>query len=835
MKNLFKKIVIVLTIALIALPPSFAYATVFIVPQGGTGAATLTGLLQGNGTGAITGITNSSTTGQVLRVTGTSTYAWGALNLASSNAVTGILQLTNGGTGANLSATGGTGQYLKQVTSGAAITVGTIPASDIASGAALTKTNDTNVTLTLGGTPASALLAATSLTLGWTGTLAVSRGGTGVSSAQGNGTKVQLSSGTTTTNDCVKFDANGNTVDNGAVCGSSTPAGSDKQIQFNDGGTAFGATSDFTFDKTGLALQLAATDTAFAINSGGELDLNINGDGERFDVTTGQGLTADSTGGNIDFNLGDGFNPVSGNGGTGGSFLVFAGSGHSGTSTGRSGGDISLNAGLASGNATGGQALLAAGDGGATGNGGDLTLITGQGNGGGTNGRFIFQQGGAANAILDFGNVTGTKTFSFPNTTGTITVLGNTTTGSGSIVLATSPTLVTPVLGAATYTTLSGGNVTDSGLTAGRATFAGTAGLLSDNAGFLFTTSGADQIITLGQTGTTTDIGQIKLSYVGSVSDQFITLTPAGGTSGAKTITIPNATDTLVGKATTDTLTNKTLSSAIVTSAGLVFNGAISGTITLEASGAGGTVLVLPNANDTLVAKATTDTFTNKTFDTAGTGNALKINGTAITAVTGTGSVVLGTTPTIGLPNIVDTTDATKKISFVLSGMTTAKTLTLSSSQATTQTLTIPTIRQAEILAIKPQISFTTPADPATTTSTTGVMMGLAGAITPQVTGRIRVQICGDMDSTISGDGAQVQIITGTGTAPTNGAALTGTAVGSLTKLQVASTTNRTPFCVSAIVTGLTLGTAIWMDISLAAITGGTARVRDISITAFEL
>ena len=45
---------------------------------------------------------------------------------------------------------------------------------------ALTKTNDTNVTLTLGGTPATALLEAVSLTLGWTGILAIGRGGTGL-------------------------------------------------------------------------------------------------------------------------------------------------------------------------------------------------------------------------------------------------------------------------------------------------------------------------------------------------------------------------------------------------------------------------------------------------------------------------------------------------------------------------------------------------------------------------------------------------------------------------------------------------------------------------------
>lgn len=42
---------------------------------------------------------------------------------------------------------------------------------------ALTKVDDTNVTLTLGGTPTIALLQATSLTLGWTGILASGRGG----------------------------------------------------------------------------------------------------------------------------------------------------------------------------------------------------------------------------------------------------------------------------------------------------------------------------------------------------------------------------------------------------------------------------------------------------------------------------------------------------------------------------------------------------------------------------------------------------------------------------------------------------------------------------------
>lgn len=59
--------------------------------------------------------------------------------------------------------------------------------ADIApAGAALTKTDDTNVTLTLGGAPATALVNAVSLTLGWTGQLAVSRGGTGAATASAN-------------------------------------------------------------------------------------------------------------------------------------------------------------------------------------------------------------------------------------------------------------------------------------------------------------------------------------------------------------------------------------------------------------------------------------------------------------------------------------------------------------------------------------------------------------------------------------------------------------------------------------------------------------------------
>lgn len=55
-----------------------------------------------------------------------------------------------------------------------------IDAGSVVGGAALSRVNDTNVTLTLSGSPENALLRAVTITAGWSGALSAARGGTGI-------------------------------------------------------------------------------------------------------------------------------------------------------------------------------------------------------------------------------------------------------------------------------------------------------------------------------------------------------------------------------------------------------------------------------------------------------------------------------------------------------------------------------------------------------------------------------------------------------------------------------------------------------------------------------
>jgi hypothetical protein len=133
----------------------------------------------------------------------------------------------------------------------------------------------------------------------------------------------------------------------------------------------------------------------------------------------------------------------------------------------------------------------------------------------------------------------GTSVITMPATTGTMTVLGNTVTGSGSIVLATSPALTTPDIGAATGTGLTLGGTAARTVSVARNTTADTAGVsltvqgggatsgaTNKNGGTLALTSGIStgtgtSIITLatapaGSSGTADNTPTTKLTVDGS-------------------------------------------------------------------------------------------------------------------------------------------------------------------------------------------------------------------------------------------------------------------------------------------------------------------------------
>ena len=255
------------------------------------------------------------------------------------------------------------------------------------------------------------------------------------------------------------------------------------------------------------------------------------------------------------------------------------------------------------------------------------------------------------------GNVTG-------NVTGDVNVSGGTLTTTTAQNLAVMQGAAANVdIGAFNMRAAS---VTADGLTAGQVVYTGTDGLLSAESGFAYndstntlsapnlTASGTVTVGTLTNTGTLT-LPTSTDTLVGRATADTLTnktlTTPVISTiSNTGTLTLPTSTDTLVGRDTTDTLTSKTLTAPVIA------------TITNNSN-----TLTLPTTADTIVGRDTTDTLTNKTltapkFGSAGVisdvnGNELvKFPGTVASAIN---EVTISNASTGNLPSISATGDDT--------------------------------------------------------------------------------------------------------------------------------------------------------------------------------
>lgn len=366
-----------------------------------------------------------------------------------------------------------------------------------------------------------------------------------------------------------------------------------------------------------------------------------------------------------------------------------------------------------------------------------------------------------------------------------------TTTGSGSVVLATSPVLVTPTLGVASATSINKVAITAPA----------TSATLTIADGKTLTVSN-----TLTFTGT--DTASVAFGAGGTVAYAANTLAVFAATTSAQlagVITDETGSGSLVF-ANTPTLVTPVLGVATATSINKV-------AITAPASGA---------------------TLTIADGKTLSVSNSLTFTGTDGSSVSFAAGGAVAYTDKANVFGDFDQSFRSTRLRIANPANTQYYTFTTSAITAN-RAITIPLLSQNETMAIRGQIIQSNPANPAGTASTTGVMMGLAVAFTPRVTGRIRITVDGTYSCANAGSEVTIQVRTGTGVAPANGAALTGTVSGASPIADAAATGETIPFSMVRVVTGLVLETAIWVDLGLTrGGTNSTVSVQTLNITITE-
>lgn len=201
-------------------------------------------------------------------------------------------------------------------------------------------------------------------------------------------------------------------------------------------------------------------------------------------------------------------------------------------------------------------------------------------------------------------------------------------------------------------------------------------------------------------------------------------------------------------------------------------------------------------------------------------GGAVVIGPAGLT-ITGGGAAITGNSTITGTLAVSGVLTAQTAANGIVMG-TGVNALTLNDQQTTAQTLSFPNIREAETVAVRPQLftnnNLASGGLAVTTTTAPGQHLGLGSSVTltPQVTGRVRVSFTYDISNGTSGDSTFTNVRFGTGTAPVLGAAATGSQPdGSPSHKLVGFTSGTFTYdgTQDYVITGLTLGTTYWFDL----------------------